>query len=231
MKVKAFAAAIFAAILTFSAGTLMAQTHYKMGLSAGSNYSSLHSDLFTTSSGRISPAVGFSISLGFGDRFELNPEILFTQKGATIQTVIFNPENEPTVNTYDFFYNTFEAGFFAGYQPIANVPIRIQAGGFFGSHFHQLDRTQRNEFVGDYKNVVNATQVTLLNEALSGVDFGPAFGLSAGAGRFNVSARYYLGARNLYENLAFAPSGHHIRSSSLRLTLSYYFKHKSKWLD
>jgi hypothetical protein len=230
MNVKVFAAAAFVAILTASFA-LPAQTHYKMGVSLGSNYSSLNSDLYTTSSGRLSSALGFSVNLGFGDRFELNPEIMFTQKGATIQTATFNPENVPTVGTYDFYYNTFEAGFFAGYQPSKNIPVRIQAGGFFGSHFHSLDRTERNEYVGDYKNIVKATQVTLLNESLSGIDFGPAFGLSAGTGRFNVSARYYLGARNLYENLAFAPDGHYIRTSSLRLTMSYFFKHKSSWVD
>ncbi len=46
-------------------------------------------------------------------------------------------------------------------------------------------------------------------------------------GRFNVNARYYLGARNLYENLAFAPKGYNIRTSSIRVALTYYFKNKS----
>ncbi|HLP94337.1 MAG TPA: outer membrane beta-barrel protein [Saprospiraceae bacterium] len=232
MNSKVFAKVAFIAIFTtISTAASFAQTHYKLGFSLGSNYSSLRSDLFTTSSGRLSTAVGFNVNLGFGDRFELTPEIMFTQKGATIQTVVFNPENKPTVGTYNFYYNTFEAGVFAGYQPIANVPVRVQAGAFFGSHFHNLDRSDRDEYVGDYNNIVNAKQVSLLNESLSGLDFGPAFGVSAGAGRFNVSARYYMGARNLYENLAFAPQGHHIRTSSLRLTMTYYFKHKSSWED
>lgn len=226
MNIKVFASAALG--IFFATTTVVnAQSHYKMGFTLGSNYSSLRSDLYTTSSGRLSPSAGFSITLGFGQRFELNPEIMFAQKGATAQTVTFNPENVPTVGTYDFYYNTFEAGVFAGYQPIQNLPIRLQAGGFFGTHFHNLDRNQKDEYVGDYENIVNATQVTLLNESLSGVDFGPAFGLSAGMGRFNINARYYLGARNLYNNIAFAPEGHNIRSSSMRLTLTYYFKHKS----
>lgn len=226
MNIKVFASAALGII--FATTTVVnAQSHYKMGFTLGSNYSSLRSDLYTTSSGRLSPSAGFSITLGFGQRFELNPEIMFAQKGATAQTVTFNPENVPTVGTYNFYYNTFEAGVFAGYQPIQNLPIRLQAGGFFGTHFHNLDRSQKDEYVGDYENIVNATQVTLLNESLSGVDFGPAFGLSAGMGRFNINARYYLGARNLYNNIAFAPEGHNIRSSSMRLTLTYYFKHKS----
>ncbi len=226
MNIKVFASAALVAI--FATTTVVnAQSQYKMGFTLGSNYSSLRSDLYTTSSGRLSPTAGFSITLGFGQRFELNPEIMFAQKGATAQTVTFNPENQPTVGTYDFHYNTFEAGVFAGYQPIQNLPIRLQAGGFFGTHFHNLDRSQKDEYVGDYENIVNATQVTLLNESLSGVDFGPAFGLSAGMGRFNINARYYLGARNLYNNIAFAPEGHNIRSSSMRLTLTYFFKNKS----
>ena len=226
MNIKFFASAAFFAF--FATTTVaIAQTQYKMGVSVGSNYSSLRSDLYTTSSGRLSPAVGFSIKLGFGDRFELNPEIMFVQKGATAKTVSFNPENKPSVNTYDFHYNSFEAGVFAGYQPIASVPVSVQLGGFFGTHFHNLDRSRKDKFVGDYDNIVNATQVTLLNESLSGIDFGPAVGISAGMGRFNINARYYLGAQNLYENLAFAPEGHNIRTSSMRIALTYFFKNKS----
>lgn len=226
MNIKLFASTAFVAIIATTT-VVNAQSTYKMGFSFGSSYSSLRSDLFTTSSGRLTPMAGFSISLGFGERFELNPEIAFAQKGATVKTVTFNPENEPTVNTYDFHYNTFEAGLFAGFQPIKSVPVRIQAGGYFGTQFHKLDRNQRNEYVSDYSDIVNATQVTLLNEAFSGVDFGPAFGISAGMGRFNVSARYYMGARNLYKNIAFAQEGPEIRSNSMRVSLTYYFKHKS----
>lgn len=227
MNLKSLAPAALIALFTTTA--VYAQSTYKMGFTLGSNYSSLRSDLYTTSSGRLSPAAGFSISLGFGDRFELNPEIMFVQKGATAKTVMFNPENEASTHTYDFYYNTFEAGLFAGFQPIASVPVRLQAGGFFGTHFHNLDRRNKDMYVGDYTNIVNATQVTLLNESLSGIDFGPAFGVSAGIGKFNVSARYYLGARNLYNNIAFTQENHDIRSSSMRISLTYYFKSKSTW--
>lgn len=228
MNFKFFASVAFIACV-FSSTVASAQNAYKMGFTLGSNYSSLRADLYTTSSGRLSPALGFSIALGFGDHFELNPEIMFVQKGATAKTVSYNPENQPTVNTYNFYYNSFEAGVFAGFQPIKSVPVRIQAGGFFGTNFHKLDRSQRDQFVSDYDNVVNATQVTLLNESLSGFDFGPAAGISAGMGRFNVSARYYLGTKNMYENIAFAQKGHNIRSSSLRISMTYYFKNKSTW--
>ncbi len=227
MNIKFFASAAFIAILATTTTVANAQSSYKMGFTLGSNYSSLRSDLFTTASGRLSPTAGFSISLGFGDRFELTPEIAFAQKGATVKTVSFNPENEPTTNTYDFYYNTFEAGLFAGFQPIKTVPVRLQAGGFFGTQFHNLDKSHKNLYVTDYENIVNATQVTLLNESFSGVDFGPAFGLSAGMGRFNVAARYYIGARNLYNNIAFASKGPQIHTSSMRIALTYYFKHKS----
>jgi hypothetical protein len=231
MNVKSFASAALSALLFFSASAAIAQTSYKMGATFGSTYSSLRSDLFTTSSGRLSPAAGFAITLGFGQHFELNPEILVAQKGATIKTVVFNPENAPTDRSYDFNYTTFEAALFAGYAPFANLPISVQAGGFFGSHFHRLDLSQRDQFVGDYDNVVNATPVVNLNEALSGVDFGPAVGLSAGSGKFRFNARYYLGARNLYNNIAFAPEGHQIRTNAIRITLTYFFKDKSTWND
>lgn len=54
MNIKIIASAAFFATTTVA----IAQTQYKMGVSVGSNYSSLRSDLYTTSSGRLSPAVG-----------------------------------------------------------------------------------------------------------------------------------------------------------------------------
>lgn len=227
MNFKTFASAA-ALIAIFATTTVVnAQSSYKMGFTLGSNYSSLRSDLFTTSSGRLSPAAGFAITLGFGDRFELSPEILFVQKGAIAKTVLYSPENKPTTSTYNFYFNSFEAGLFAGFQPVASVPVRLQLGGFYGTNFHKLNQSQKDRYVSDYANIVNATQVTLLNESFSGMDFGPAFGISAGLGRFNVNARYYLGARNLYKNIAFAAEGHQIHSSSIRIALTYFFKNKS----
>jgi hypothetical protein len=228
MNLKSLASVALIATIATTTAT-HAQSTYKMGFTVGSNYSSLRSDLFTTSSGRLSPAAGFLISLGFGDYFDLNTEIMFVQKGAIAKTVSYNPENKPSTNTYNFFYNSFEAGVLGGFQPISSVPVRLQAGAFFGTNYHKLDRSQKNRYVSDYENIVNATQVTLLNESFSGIDYGPAFGISAGMGRFNVVARYYLGTRNLYENIKFAPEGHKIQSSSIRIALTYFFKHRSKW--
>lgn len=231
MNVKSFALTALTALLLSATSTAFAQTSYKMGATFGSTYSSLRSNLFTTSSGRLSPAAGFAVTLGFGQHFELNPEILVAQKGATIKTVVFNPENAPSDRSHDFHYTTFEAALFASYAPFTKLPISVQAGGFFGSLFHRLDLSQRDQFVGDYDNIVNATPVVNLNEAFSGIDFGPAVGLSAGNGKLRFNARYYLGTRNLYNNIAFAPESHQIRSSAIRITLTYFFKDKSIWTD
>lgn len=222
MNVRTIAAA--ALVATFATTAIQAQSQYKMGFTLGSNYSSLNSDLFTTSSGRLSAAAGFTISLGFGDRFELTPEIMLVQKGATVKTVEFQPEDKAVVGTYDYFYNTFEAGLLAGYKPVATLPISLQAGGFFGTHFHNLDRKQRDLYVGDYENINNAIQAVDLNEAFTGIDFGPVVGISAGAGRFRVNARYYLGTRNLNNNRDFVAKNNFIHTNSLRLTLTYFFK-------
>lgn len=213
-----------AAILTVIATTLAAQSRYQMGFTFGSNYSSLRSDIFPTSSGRLSFAAGCSFVLGFGDQFELNPEIVFTQKGANAQAAYFVPEEKADLRTYQYYYNTFEAGLFAGFKPVADVPFRIQAGGFFGTLFNNLDRNNRELYVGDYENITDATRAIDLNDAFSGIDFGPAVGLSAGDDRFRANIRYYLGARNLYNNLYATEEGHHIRSNSLRLTLTYFLK-------
>lgn len=220
MNTKSF----FTAFFLIAAASLPAQSHYQLGFTFGSNYSSLRSDLFPTSSGRLGVAVGCAFTLGLGDRFELNPEILFTQKGANAQAAYFLPEEKADIRTYQYFYNTFEAGLFAGFRPIADLPFQIQAGGFFGTHFHNLNRNSRELYVGNYENINDATRAVDLNDAFSGVDFGPVLGLSAGEGRFRANIRYYLGARNLYNNLDFVEGGHHIRTSSLRLSLTYFVR-------
>jgi hypothetical protein len=223
MNVKNIAAVALVAVV-FTTTALQGQSQYKMGFTLGSNYSSLNSDLFHTASGRMSAAAGFTITLGFGDRFELSPEIMFVQKGASAKTVNFQPENEALVGTYNYHYNTFEAGLFAGIKPVSSLPIRLQAGAFLGSHFHNLNRQQRDLYVGDYENINNATLAVDLNEAFTGMDFGPAFGISAGEGRFRVNARYYLGARNLNNNRDFVPKDNYIRTNSLRFAVTYFFK-------
>jgi hypothetical protein len=113
-----------------------------------------------------------------------------------------------------------------GWQPLKTLPIRVQGGAFLGTHFHNLDRTDRNLYVGDYEDLNNAIRAVDLNDAFSGVDAGPVVGISAGEGRFRANARYYLGTRNLYKNLDFtlAEKKHDIRTGSLRLTLTYFFK-------
>lgn len=213
-----------ALVATFATTAIQAQSQYKMGFTLGSNYSSLNSDLFTTSTGRLSAAAGFTISLGFGEHFELSPEIMFVQKGASAKTVEFRPEDQPVVSTYDYFYNSFETGVFAGYKPLASLPVSVQVGGFFGSHFHNLNRSNLDAYVGDYENINNAIQAADLNEAFTGIDFGPAVGISAGTGRFRVNARYYFGARNLNNNRDFVEKVNTIRTNSMRLTLTYFFK-------
>ena len=159
-----------------------------------------------------------------GEHFELTPEIMFVQKGASVKTVNFQPEDKAIEGTYDYFYNTFETGLLAGYKPVATLPISVQAGAFLGSHFHNLDRKQRDLYVGDYENINNAIQAVDLNEAFTGIDFGPVVGISAGAGRFRVNARYYLGTRNLNNNRDFVAKTNYIRTNSMRLTLTYFFK-------
>jgi hypothetical protein len=213
-----FSAAVLALFLT----SVVSAQVYKMGFTTGSNYSLLKSDLFTTSSGRLSGAIGCSFVIGLSDRFEFNQEIVFTQKGASAKAVKFRPEERPDITTYQYYYNTFEAGSMVGFKPFANTPIQFQAGAFFGTHFHNLDRNSRDLYVGDYNNLNDATKAVDLNDAFSGLDYGPIVGISAGEGQFRVNARYYYGARNLYNNLDFVAGGHSIHTSSLRLTLTYF---------
>lgn len=209
-------------LLILFAGAASAQIRYQIGCTAGVNYASLRSDLFTTASGRLMPTLGCSFAVGLGDYVELNQEVVLAFKGAHARAVYFRPEDKPDEHTYAYNYTSFETGLFAGFQPARDFPLRFQAGGFFGANFHHLDRTQRELMIGDYGDINHAIRAVDLNDAFSGIDFGPAVGISAGEGHFRANARYYLGVRNLYNYLDFVAAGPRIRSSSLRLSLTYF---------
>lgn len=200
-----------------------AQVRHRLGFTLGSNYSSVQSDLFTTSTGRLSAVVGCNFQFEFNDQFSISQEIMFTQKGGSVRAVHFIPEQIAEEHTYNYYYNTFEAGAFATFQPFG-FPIGLQAGGFFGTNFHNLNRNTRNLYVGDYEGINGATRAADLNDSFSGMDFGPAAGISVGAGRFQANARYYYGVANLYNNLDFVAPGHRINTNSLRLSLTYFLR-------
>jgi hypothetical protein len=198
-----------------------AQVKHRLGFTVGSNYASVQSDLFTTSTGRLSAVVGCNFQFDFSDRFSLTQEIMFMQKGASARAVYFVPEQISEEHTYNYYYNTFEAGAFATFHP-GGFPIGLQAGGFFGTNFHNLNRNNRDLYVGDYVSINHATRAADLNEAFAGMDFGPAAGINVSAGRFQANARYYYGVSNLYNNLDFVEAGHRIHTNSLRLSLTYF---------
>ena len=210
--------------LIFSASFVSAQTNFQAGLTIGSNYSNLSSDLFSTSSGKAGVAAGLSMVMAFNDHFELNQEVVFTQKGANAEAVRFMSQEQVATYTYSYNYNTFETGLFAGIQPVKNIPVKLQLGGFFGTHFHNMDASQRDLWVGNALTPATATLAVKLNPAFSGLDFGPAAGISVGTQRVRVSARYYLGTRNLYNNLDFVEGGHRINTRSVRVALTYLIK-------
>lgn len=219
MNVKSFFFALF--LFCFEQVSLEAQG-YKLGFTTGSNYSFLRSDLFRTASGRLSGSLGCTYLIQMGDQFEFTQDILFTQKGANARVAYYLPEEAPEMRAYSYYYNTFETGAFLGYKPFKTIPVRFHAGGFAGAHFHMLNRSNREVYVGNYSNINLAIPAVDLNDAFSGVDFGPAFGISGGDDRFRINARYYYGVRNLYKNLDFVEGGHHIRTSALSLTLTYF---------
>jgi hypothetical protein len=224
MKINFLAIVAVTAVSFLTTTNGSAQTNYQAGITLGSNYSSVRSDVFTTTSGRLGVAAGASFVIGFGDRFELNHDVVFTQKGATAKAVRFMPEQKVDIAEYAYYYNTVEVGLLAGYQPIRELPVRVQAGGFFGTHFHTLDRTQDDLWVGNYQNEQGATPAIKLNNAFSGLDFGPAVGVSVGSGRFRTHFRYQHGVKNMYNNLDYVAAGPRIRSSSVRLSLTYFLK-------
>lgn len=215
---------VAALLLAAFANTSSAQTTsntISTGISFGTGFSTLRSDLFATSDARLGYSAGLSFVVPMGSRLELNPEISFTQKGASGQAGAFRPEEAPEMQAYNYHYNTFELGLLVGYQPIASVPVRLQAGGFLDANQHNLAENDQL-FVGDLYDYTTAMPASDLNDAFGGLDFGPAAGISVGNSRFRANFRYYLGVPNLYSYLEFKPEGHSIRSSAFRLTATYF---------
>lgn len=143
-------------------------------------------------------------------------------KGAKARAVYFLPEERPDERTYSYFYNSFETTIFVGIRPGRRTPMFLQVGGYLGANFHNLDRSQRELMINDYQDINHAIRAVDLIDAFSGLDFGPALGITAGEGRFRANARYYFGIRNLYNYLDFVASGPRIRTNALRFSLTYF---------
>jgi hypothetical protein len=213
-----------AALFVASSSPVFAQSSCKMGFTFGGNHSCLQSDLFQTLSGRTNATAGFTVRLGFGERVELNTDIMYVQKGATAKVVEFVPDKAPCPGSYDYFYNSFEAALVGGFKPVKSIPVYLQAGGFMGAHFHNLDRSRDELYLGDYTDINKATEATDLNEAFTGIDCGAVFGVGIGDGKFRFSARYYPGLRNLNKNRDFVDISNRITSNGVRATLTFFFR-------
>ncbi|MFN0015121.1 MAG: hypothetical protein ACKVU2_11295 [Saprospiraceae bacterium] len=217
---------VFLLVLLFFAGVLgaEAQIRYKLGFMVGVNYTSLRSDRFTTATGRLAPLLGCSFVVSPSDMLELNQEVALTFAGADARAVHFRPEQKPEENTYSYNYYSFETSLFVGLRPGRDVPLLFQLGGYLGANFHGLDRTRRDLMILDYENINNAMRAVNLNDAFSGLDFGPAVGLVLGEGRFRATTRFYLGLKNLYDYIDFVAPGPNIRTSALRASLTYFLE-------
>lgn len=211
-------------LLAGAVRTTAQHLRYQLGFTAGVNYASLRSSEFTTSSGLLAPVIGCSFVVAPNDWLELNQEIALTVRGAKARAVYFRAQEKPEENTYTYYYYTFETGLYAGFRPGKDLPIFLQAGGYFGANFHTLNRSKRELMIVDYTNINNATRAVDLNDAFAGLDYGPAIGLVLGEGRFRANARYYFGLKNLYDYIDFVPAGPRIRTSSLRVTLTYFLE-------
>lgn len=215
-----FAAATAVAVAFSVAAS--AQTTYRLGITAGANQSTLKSDVFETTVGRVAPAIGVAFQLGFGEVFELNPEIVFTQKGGSALVSRSVPEAKPETGSYDYHYNTFELTLVAGIKPVETFPVRIQIGGFMGSHFEDIQDDDQQWYVGDGEDMLTAMPAWRYNNAFAGLDFGGVVGVSVGEGRLRASARYYHGVKNMYNNLDFMKEDGTIRSQGARLSVTWF---------
>lgn len=221
MQLKTIAAAAWLAAALANTSSAQTNSIISTGISFGTGLSTLRSDLFKTDDTRLGYSAGLSFIVPLGSRVELNPEISFTQKGASGAAGAFRPEQEPAMQAYKYHYKAFELGVLVGYQPFASVPVRLQVGGFLDANQHNLAENDQL-FVGDLHDYTSAMPASDLNDAFGGLDFGPAAGISVGNSRFRANFRYYLGVPNLYNYLEFKPEGHSIRSSAFRLTATYF---------
>ncbi len=204
---------------------LRGQLVYRMGGVVGAQYSQLRSDLFTTASGQVSPSIGFAFLVrSRPGGWEAAQEVVLTRGGAYARAVYFRAEQPPEEHLYLYTFYTFETSLLLGLQPLRHFPLWLQAGGYLSGNFDHLHRRERELMVGDYENINRAIRAVDLNDAFSGMDFGPAVGVAVGEGRLRVGGRHYIGAKNLYRYLDFAPSGPYIRTSAWRVSLTCFLK-------
>ncbi len=218
-------ARIFLLGLLFLPMGAVAQWRYQAGPMVGVQYTLLYSDLFTTASGRVAPAVGCAFVVSPHPRWEVGQEVVLTEGGAHARAVYFQAGRPPENHLYTYKFYSFETTLYTGWRPARNLPLWLQGGGFLGANFDHLNRQQRELMIGDYENINQATRAVNLNDAFSGLDYGLAGGIALGEGQFRAAARYYMGLKNLYNYLDFiAHDASFIQTAMLRCSLTYYLK-------
>jgi hypothetical protein len=174
--------------------------HVNLGIKAGANVYNIHNDDNTKYGQRTGYNFGLFGHIHFNSQFAVQPEIVFSTQGATIDNGN-TKYNLDYINVPVLFQYMFDNGF------------RLQAGPQVG--FLISAKSKSNNNITDFKNDFNP------------IDFGVSIGASyvVPSTGFGIDARYNLGLSNINKN-----SSVNSTNRGIQLGVFYIFGHNSKIL-
>jgi hypothetical protein len=174
--------------------------HVNLGIKAGANVYNIHNDDNTKYGQRTGYNFGLLGHIHFNSQFAVQPEIVFSTQGATIDNGN-TKYNLDYINVPVLFQYMFDNGF------------RLQAGPQVG--FLISAKSKSNNNITDFKNDFNP------------IDFGVSIGASyvVPSTGFGIDARYNFGLSNINKN-----SSVNSTNRGIQLGLFYIFGHNSKIL-
>jgi hypothetical protein len=168
-----------------------------LGVKAGLNLADFSGDDLGDSKMRPSYLAGAYLGIGLGEKFAIQPEVLFVSSGSKF-------EDGSDKSTYKLNYISIPIMFKYKIVEMFNVQAGPQIG---------ILASAKNEI----ETGGNKTDVDI-KDSLKSSDFGLAVGAGLDFGKFNVSARYCFGLSDISDN---GSSDSSVKNTGIQIALGY----------
>ncbi|MFL5728300.1 MAG: outer membrane beta-barrel protein [Cytophagaceae bacterium] len=184
------------------------------GIRIGVNACRLKSDEFSGSP-RIGLDAGFTFTAVMGDKLDIISEMTFSQKGATLKGYDISGSD---IN-YKMYYNSLQyAAIFNYYIKAPN--LSLQAGPFFA---YNLATPKSEAYFGKTKDPLTDISAETLADGITGLDVGPALGISGGTESVRLNARIMPGMINYFKKVDYNGLGYKVTGATIHFSVSYLF--------
>ena len=191
------------------ATSMVAQSNSRLGIKGGVNLSNMYTTDVNSKNAIIGANIGVFLKLALSDHFSIQPELLYSMKGAQLQ---YN--NSFVVGTSKFTLDYIEVPVLLVFNVIPNV--NIQAGAYVASLAKAKAKNVSDIGAFDFEK-------TLSKSDFEKTDYGLIAGVGLDFKKTSLSLRYEYGIKNVGKDRVFAGKTYRFpnaSNSTLQLSLA-----------